>query len=122
MADRTLEILLKFRLDQAAAGKAAEAVKKIGAQADQSRRQLEQMRQAAERMQQVGMTLGAVGASIGLPLIKFATQYVQAAGQAEATSRQWTKAMNDLERSEVRIGRVVAEQALPFLEKAVTLA
>jgi len=84
--------------------------------------QMQQMREQAEKLQNIGTTIGGVGLAAGAALLTFANKYVTASGQSEAASREWLASMKSLENSEIRVGRVIATQALPYLEKAVKLA
>ncbi len=73
-------------------------------------------------MSSVGLQAAAAGAAIIAPLALAARAYIQQAGEAESTSRRWNTAMQDIQQSQIRVGRVVAQEILPLLEKAADLA
>ena len=101
---------------------APEALKKTTRAANDTRRAFVDLRKSGERLSSLGMRIGAVGAAIGGPLILAANQYIQKAGMAEGASRRWLAATDRLSRSQERVGRVVVEQAAPYLEKLADLA
>lgn len=99
-----------------------DALKRTEQAARNVRRAFVDLHESGERLSSLGMRIGAVGAAIGGPLILAANQYIQRAGIAESASRRWLAATDRMARSQERVGRVVVEQAGPYLEKLADLA
>ena len=70
----------------------------------------------------MGLQVAAAGGAIVAPLALAARAYIQQAGEAESSSRRWNEAMQDIQQSQIQVGRVVAQQILPLLEKAADLS
>lgn len=120
MPERTLDARLKF--SQEGVDKTAQDVKRLNQNLEETKKRAQQAAEQAEKLSYVGMRLGATGASIMAPFLLAARTYVQNAGLAEQTSRRWIASTQDFERAQVRVGRVAAQQVLPLMEKAATLA
>lgn len=129
-ADRELIVKIRFALikgDMEYAKKATEDLAKrikdgVGKSTEDVQRKFTQMRESAKRLQQIGIITSAVGAAIAGPFVLAAKNYVQTAGVAEATSRQWLASTHQLEIAYTRIGRVAAQEALPALRSAAQIA
>jgi len=133
MPNPPIEVTLKVKTDDASIAKAQRAAASVGEAAkkrtDEATRSMERLTQrmqrmgeTAERMQAIGATLAGIGAAITGPLLIAANSYVQAAGRAEERSRRWLVAQERIARAGQDVGRVVVQQTLPYLEKAVDLA
>lgn len=131
MADneRILRALLYFALDQqtvretkAGVLSVEDALERVEEQAERTERQMQLLRDAADVGEQIAEGFLAASAVIGGPLLLSLNAYVQEAGQADSISREWLDAQQRLGDAQRRVGRVVAEQALPALEKAAELA
>lgn len=122
MADeRTLRALLRFGIKREDIDEAKRGIRDVEGLLKDVERQMDRLSQAGEKISSVGMRLTAFGAAISGPFVLAARSYVQYAGQADEYSRRWLAATEDLEQSTIRIGRVAAEQLLPFLESAADL-
>lgn len=103
-------------------GKLEERLKQSGKAAEPLIKKMGELKEKAESLNYVAMRIGAIGAAITGPMLLAANKYVQVAGQSEQASRRWIAATKSLEDSTVRVGRVVVDQALPYLEKAADIA
>jgi hypothetical protein len=128
-SDRELRALLRFGLDKQTLQKTKdgvitieEALKHVETRAEQTQRKMEVLRRAANIGQQISQGFTAAGAAITGPLLLSLNAYVQHAGRAETTSRDWLNTMDRLSQSQQRIGRIVADTVLPTLEKAADIA
>jgi len=133
MADKTVAVTLKIKTDtasteaakKAAAGVGDAAKKSADAAAASMKRlstQMTQLAEASEKFSSIGAAVAGIGAAITGPLLLAANSYVQSAGRAEAQSRRWLTAQERLAKAGQDVGRVVAQEALPYLEKAADLA
>lgn len=129
MADRDLEVILRFLVDrtgvQQATGGAQQvrdALKRVEAQAKATQEQMNKWRETSERIGQVGQQVALLGAAISGPLLLTMRAYTQQAGQAEDASRRWLAATRSLTDAQMRVGRIATQAALPYLEKAADLA
>jgi hypothetical protein len=144
MADeKLLKIKLQYEQDAASLGKTQKSTKEIGDDldkaktkadgfskstkgigdsADQAKRKINEMREQAERMQQVGITMAAAGAAILTPMGLALNNYIQNAGEAEQSAKRWKEQQERLSVASQRVGKVIADEALPYLEKAADLA
>jgi len=117
MADRTVEIdLLLKTTGNAAAGvdKTTAAMKRLSEQANQTRERM-------EKIAQVGQRIALVGAAITTPLVLSMKKYVDTAKDFEPTSRRIIAATEKWEKVQTRIGRVLAREVVPGLEKAADI-
>ena len=119
---KTLQILLKFGLDDAKAKAAAAALKDIDKNSQHAAKSIAAMRENAEKMAQVGSRLAMAGAAITAPFLMAAQKYVQVGGKLESTSARWINSMKRIEDAETRIGRVATNAINPALERAADLA
>lgn len=104
-------------------GKAAStSIQGVGKSADEAKRKINEMREQAERLQQVGMTIAGMGAAILTPMGLALNNYIQNAGEAEQTAKRWKEQTERLSAASQDVGAVIAEEALPYLEKAADLA
>lgn len=79
-------------------------------------------REQMEKIAQVGQRLAMVGAAITAPLVLGIKKYVDEAKDFEPTSRRILEANEKWERVQTRIGRVLAREVVPGLEKAADIA
>ena len=131
MAEDTKELKarLKFDVDQPSGKQAEKAVDKLGdatkraaAEAKEAQARFNGMRESAEKLMQVGVQLSMAGAAIGAPLLLAARNYVNTVGAGERTAKKWLSSTEQMEKSTLRIGRVAANQLLPFMEKLADVA
>lgn len=132
MPEKKLDVRLSVKADGSAerAKRAVEGVGKAAKKAaDEGSRSMERLQtrmqsvgEVAERLSGIGATVAGVGAAITGPLLLAANSYIQAAGRAEEQSRRWLMAQERLVKSGQDIGRVVVQEAIPYLEKAANLA
>ena len=122
MADKTLEVLLKFGLDAGKAKEAQRALTDLEKSADKARQKFQQMRESAEQMGQVGMRLGVLGAAIAGPLVASMMKYNQQVGMAEGASARWFMANQKIEQSQLKIGRATSQILTPAIEAAADQA
>lgn len=101
------------------------AIQGVKKDIEETRRPFEEMKKAAdatrermEKIAQVGTQLAAVGALITGPLVMAAKKYVDTVKDAEPASRKILQITQQLERSQITIGRVLATEYGPALEKA----
>lgn len=122
MDERMLRAVLKFGMDQGS----LEKVKKGTMGVQDALKQVEaQAAKTAERMEllaNVGVSMAKAGAvmtaAITVPLLAMGRSYTQYAGQVDDVSRRWIAAAGGIEKAQMRIGRVVADQVNPALEAA----
>lgn len=101
----------------------------LRAQAAIIRDNVEDTRREIGYIKQVGEGLASIskiGLGVGVGLVggafAFATKYVRDAKESTAVTLQWKAAQESLARSSARVGEVVAQQALPLLLRAATIA
>jgi hypothetical protein len=75
-----------------------------------------------EKLQYVFTRVGVAGAAILGPMVLSANRYVQEAGAADSVSRTWLQSTDRLSNAQLRVGRVIAQEILPALEAAASLA
>lgn len=114
----------KTSVDQAS--KAVAEVKKSTQEAERSlagfQRHFEMIGRAGEQFTRIGLRMAATGTAIMAPMMLAANSYVRNAGMAEASSRQWLKTTDQLAAAQQRVGRVIAQETLPYMEKMAQLA
>lgn len=127
--EQVLRALLRFSFDKRTATQVRRGITSIEDvmsdledQIDQSQRSLDRLVKGTQLFGVVGQELSGIGRAISDPLRQAALGYIQQAGRAEETSRQWLNATEDLERAQFRVGRAAAEAVLPVLEKAAEVA
>ncbi len=127
--ERIIRARLIFEADPQSAARANTAtdqlrgrLKQLEQQAESTRRRMQALRQDAERLASISRNVGLLGAAITAPLIAAAQRYATTTGQTERASRRWLAALRDIEGANLRIGRVAANQLLPVLEKAASVA
>ena len=127
--EKELWARLKFAVDEQNLDKAKKAtddltkgLEKTKKSAEEAAKSFARIRETAERVRATGLQVAAAGGAIVAPLALAARAYIQQAGEAESTSRRWNKAMQDIQQSQINVGRVAAQQILPYLEKAADLA
>lgn len=127
MAD--LEAKFRIITDKSSIEQATRAVaevKKSTQEAERSlagfQRHFEMIGRAGEQFTRVGLRMAAAGTAIMAPMMLAANSYVRNAGMAEASSRQWLKTTDQLAAAQQRVGRVIAQETLPYMEKMAQLA
>lgn len=78
-----------------------------------------QLKQKLESLGRIGNTLAIGSAAILTPLVMAVNKYKDSLGETEPTSKRLVDLSKRWEESQIRLGRVVAEQILPHLEKAL---
>ncbi len=76
------------------------------------------LEKTASRIRTVSIVISAAGTSILATGMGLAKGYVQAVQTNEAVSRQWLWATRELERAQLRLGRVFAQEMVPYMQKA----
>ena len=124
-----LESRFRITTDQGSADNAAKAVADVGKAAKEAAQPLETVRthfqtirREGAEMSRLGMRMGMIGGAMLAPMVLAANNYVKNAGMAETTSRQWLQTTDQLAAAQMRVGRVIATEALPYMQKAATLA
>ena len=114
MADKTINIKLALNSTevQRGANKAITSLEAIEKQANQTREKM-------EKLAQVGNKVAFMGAAIVAPFMLAMKKYVDTAKETEPVSKRLLALNQKWEESQVRLGRVVAKEVLPTLEKAV---
>lgn len=127
--ERQLRALLRFGLDERTLKETEDgvlsvedALERVEKQAEQTEKRMQLLREAADVGGQIADGFLGASAAISGPLLLSMNSYVQHAGRAERASSDWLDQTERLRDAQLRIGRVVAEQALPFLERAARLA
>lgn len=129
MADKELNILLRFVTDARTEEELARAsdnviqhFQKVEEQIARVRREAGQLRQVAEGLTSISTKLLAIGTVTAGGIFAAAGSYVKDAKQATATTIAWKKAQDELNQAGARFGAVAATTALPVLQKAAELA
>jgi hypothetical protein len=129
MADRGIEVFLRFVLDRqtvqqvkSGALSVDKALKQVQAQTEKTQKQMDQVRNWAGYFGDLSTSALFFGAAVSGPLLLSIHQFVGATGQADAVSRDWLSSTDELQRSYQRIGRVSAQAVLPALEFAADVA
>ncbi len=147
MADNERELVarLVFETDGASVNKATDGVKGLNKsiedtakQAEAARQKLTKLKESAERLKQVGMVMAGMGAAILAPLAAASKLYLDqakalkeaaAAGKVltadqqkmVATADRWNAANQRVQAAMGRIGGIVVQEVLPYLEQAAAL-
>lgn len=87
-----------------------------------SAQKIQKLERAGQILTRVGIGISAISGAAIAAATSFANAYVSMAGQTEATSAAWIESMYKLQSSQTRVGRVIADEAIPYLEKAAALA
>lgn len=119
---KTLEIFLKFSLDQNAQAKIKSGASTIKAELKAIRDQAAKTREEMEKIQSIGMVAAGAGAAILTPFVLAADKYVSTMKASEVSSARFLAVQEKNSETVVRIGRVYVETVLPALEKAADLA
>lgn len=130
MADeKVVRATLRFGLDKngavtvkAAEQEVADGLKKVEKNAEDAEKKLSKLKESAEKMRMVGTAIAGVGAAILTPIGMAVNAYVSKIGEAGVVSRQWIQANKEIEDSQMRIGRVAAQELLPYLKDAAKFA
>lgn len=127
--DKTLRVKFDFVANTAGAKQAADAVDQVkqkskgaGEGVEKTSKSFEGLSKASNQLRDVGIMMAAAGAAMSGAMLKSVNAYVSNANTSEQTSRRWLGASKDIEAAQVRIGRAVATQTVPYLEKAADLA
>jgi len=129
MDEYTLRALLRFGLDKSSLDQAKQgtlslkdALKQVQTQADETKKRMAGLREQAERIGSAGQSLAVLGASISGPILLAARSYAQSAKENDTAARQWLDTTQQLEASQMRIGKVAAQAALPVMRQVADLA
>lgn len=122
MTDKIVNILLKWGLDKASLDKARDGSTKLSDSLKKVEENARKAAEGAEKLQQVAGILAISGAAISAPLLLSARKYLQFVGQTEQASRRWIASTKEIEQAQMRVGRVVATQVTPWMEKAAKIA
>jgi len=112
MADKTISIGIEIdaKRSGAGAGQVVNNLRRIEEQANKTREKM-------EKVAQVGTTIGLGGGAILAPLMLAMKKYTDTVKDTEPVSKRITELSAKWEASQVRLGRIVATQVLPALEK-----
>lgn len=129
MDEKTLNLLLKFGLDSQSLGRVKSGVSSLEKELDNAKakalatqKSLLDMSESAKQAGQTYAKIFAVGVGVTGGIFAAADRYVKNAQVATETTKQWTAQTEKLQLAQGRIGAVLAEQALPLLQKAADLA
>lgn len=129
MDEKTLNILLKFGLDNQALSRVKSGVTsleseldKASAKAAKTQQSLMELSEGAKKAGQNYAKVFAVGAGITGGIFAAAERYVKNAQVATDTTKQWVAQTERLNQTQNRIGAVLAKEALPLLKQAADLA
>lgn len=114
ITQKVVDVLFNTKSNPAGANGVVSALQKIEIQADRTQRAMQSMGRA-------GTTMMAAGASILAPMILAVKKYKDTMGETEPTSARLVALSERWEASQVRIGRVIATEVLPSLEKAMDI-
>lgn len=127
--EKELNIKLKFTTEGAGANQAAQNVDKIKKGAGESNTSVKGLDSSLQRIGKTGDVLRTAGAALTVTfgamsagMLASAKNYVQSVGTGEQSSRRWLGANKEIEQANLRIGRVLASETVPYLEKAAELA
>lgn len=127
MAD--LEARFRITTDKGGAEQAAKSVADLKKSAQDAntplattRQLFEQINKAGEVLSKTGLNMAKAGAGILAPMMLAANTYIKNAGMAEQTSRDWLKTSDQLAASQMRIGRVIAQETLPYMQEMAKLS
>ena len=101
---------------------ATAAYDKQAAKIKEVRTQMQGLREQAEKLQQLGMTIAIPSGAVLAGLLGAAQKYAVSQQNTERTAQRIVEIQKEFENITIRIGRVVAKEVLPFLEKAAKLA
>jgi hypothetical protein len=129
MPENNVDIYVRFLIDQAAQGNAARSIEALENQISDFEDAIASLKQEATSFITVSERLGvasrgllAGGTAITGGIFAFAAKYVKDAKVATEVTENWEAAQRSLSESGQRAGAVLAETALPLLEKAAELA
>lgn len=127
--EKELNIKLKFTTEGAGANQAAQNVEKVKKGAGESNTSVKGLDASLQRIGKTSDVLRTAGAALTVSfgamsagLLASAKNYVQSVGTGEQSSRRWLGANKEIEQANLRIGRVLASETVPYLEKAAELA
>jgi len=111
---KVIDLLFNTKSNPAGANGVVTALQKIETQANEARRAMQSVGRA-------GTQAMAAGAAILTPMILAVKKYKDTMGETEPTSARLVALSKRWEDSQVRIGRVIATEILPSLEKAMDI-
>jgi hypothetical protein len=120
--EKTLDIILKYGLDQSALNNTKAGVKNTTSALEKQEQQLRKNRMELRELSQVFSFIGLTGAAVYVPAIAASQEYIKQFGKTEEASRRWLAAQDSIKQSTIEIGRVVTEGLLPGFEKAAQVA
>ena len=129
MADKQLDILLRFITEARDIHGLLDAADDIAAhfaivekQIAAVRQQAQQLKQVAEGLNSISQKLVIIGTVTTGGIFAAANKYVKDAKTATEVTEKWKRAQEELNRAGERFGSVAATVALPILEEAAELA
>jgi hypothetical protein len=127
--DKELKAILKFIVDPQATAKTKEGIEnitksleKMQAEAKATQERMAKWQETADKITAISASIAAVGAAVIGPAGLAINSYIQSAGRAEDVSRRWLRATDDMQQSQLRVGRALAQVALPYMEKVAAQA
>jgi hypothetical protein len=124
-----LDIFVKILLDKAAEGDTETGLKVLMGTLENFENKIKTLKASAREMRGIARDIGqisreafAIGTVITGGIFAAAAKYVKDAKVATEITEKWKAAQDSLAKSGTRVGAVMAEAALPLLEKAAQLA
>lgn len=122
MAQRVLDLVLKFRSDKASVDQTVRDNQKIEKSLESIRQEVMRTRESYERLDEISRLTAAAGAAVLAPLVLSANKYSQAVGTAEETNRKWLASTKQLSQNQVDLGRKATAALQPYLDLAVKVS
>jgi hypothetical protein len=110
---KTLDIILKYGLDQSSIQQTNSGLSATTSILSNQEQQLRRNRMELRELSQVFTAIGLAGAAVYVPAIAASQEYIKAAGQNEALSKQWLADTTEIKQATIDVGRVVTEGLLP---------
>jgi hypothetical protein len=122
--EKELTVRIKYVTDESgikdskkAADTVANGVKDTGSQAGKSEEKVKGLNKQMDNLLKASAALAVVSGGAFKLMTGSIDAYTKQMGATEASSRRWLMANQSIEMSGTRIGRVFAEQAIPWMEK-----
>lgn len=126
MPSQNFDVYLRFLVEQSQAQQSLapleEGMRQFNEQIEEAKKNARELRSISRDLGQISREAFLIGATITGGIFAAANKYVKDAKEATAVTEKWKAAQDSLSKSGTRVGAVLAEQALPLLQKAATLA
>lgn len=127
--DSQLKIVIDSEFNDRGAKAAEASLEKLEKNSKKSKEEVREGGKALDNLvnstrglESTAKAIALASTAIGGPLVLAAKSYVSSVGMAESTSRTWLGTMYSLEQQYLRVGRVAAKVALPWVQKAADFA